>query len=116
MTLKQPPVIYNSKQDDGERPLVIVEHGSRSVWSFQDHMFAINSTAAERKILPLFKPLCDGPPLSVVGTAMYSSTRTSQIAETTSDTITDTVEDPMRKLFAIVRKESPVDRNLEKKA
>ncbi|KAL7382076.1 hypothetical protein ABVT39_016675 [Epinephelus coioides] len=30
---------------------------------FQDHMLPIHSATAERKIPPLLKPLCDGPPL-----------------------------------------------------
>ncbi|CAL8311198.1 unnamed protein product [Gadus morhua 'NCC'] len=50
---------------------------------------------------------------SVVGTAMNSSTRQSHIAVTPSDTMEATVEDPTRKLVAIVRNESPVARNLQ---
>jgi hypothetical protein len=43
---------------------------------------------------------------------MNSSTRQSQIAVTTSETMEATVEAPTRKLLAIVRNESPLARNL----
>jgi hypothetical protein len=39
---------------------------------------------------------------SVLGTAMNSSTRESQIAVATSGTMLETVEIPTRKLFAMV--------------
>ncbi|KAL7376639.1 hypothetical protein ABVT39_012534 [Epinephelus coioides] len=83
----------------------------RKLWSTQVAFTHLSATSgwtsrarratAERKVPPLLKPLRDGPPL-LCGTAMNSPTRQSQMAETTSATILDTLETPTRKLLAMV--------------
>ncbi|KAL7387984.1 hypothetical protein ABVT39_004802 [Epinephelus coioides] len=57
------PLSNTGKEDYRECPLVVVVLGSRMCRGFQDHMLPIHSATAERKIPPLLKPLCDGPPL-----------------------------------------------------
>ena len=72
------------QEDNGECPLVIKKLGSRVGRGLQQHMLAMDLQ------------------ISVVGTAMKSSTRQSQMALTTAGTMSETVVIPTQKMLAML--------------